>query len=227
MFDLSSYETVDERIHAFYKTNPVGKITTEILELKDDFVVIKASIYREHEDTMPSATGICDGSRKDRGVDANFWIPNAETSAIGRALANLGLSAKGSRPSREEMTKVAAVENDKKIPATFKEKLAEKITMAVEDDPWTVKAVEPAAHVNMAVEDVAKAIGATVLTDDPRCEHGNRIWKTGTSKAGKPWGMWACDARPMNGQRFADVDKCDPVWYDIQKDGTWGPRQAK
>ena len=63
MFDLSQYETVDERIHTFYEQNPVGKITTEILELKDDFVVIRASVFREHEDTLPAATGICDGSR--------------------------------------------------------------------------------------------------------------------------------------------------------------------
>ena len=93
--------------------------------------------------------------------------------------------------------------------------------------PRRVVAVEPAEHVTMAVEDVAKTIGATVLTDDPTCSHGNRVWKTGVSKANKPWGMWACDARPMNGQRFADVDKCDPIWYDIQKDGTWGPRVSR
>jgi hypothetical protein len=44
----------------------------------------------------------------DRGVNANFALPNAETSAIGRALANAGFSAKGKRPSREEMASVNA-----------------------------------------------------------------------------------------------------------------------
>jgi len=226
MFDLSQYETVDERIHAFYAANPVGKITTEILELKDDFVVIRASVFREHEDTLPAATGICDGSRKDRGVDANFWIPNAETSAIGRALANLGLSAKGARPSRSEMEKVQAVAESKPAPTTFKEKLAEKITVENVEDPWTTKTVDAAPAAAMSVDEVAKAIGAKVLTDDPTCKHGNRIWATGVSKAGKPWGHWKCDNRPMNGERWADVEKCDPIWYDISPSGTWQPRKA-
>jgi hypothetical protein len=112
-------------------------------------------------------------------------------------------------------------------PKTFKEKLDEKITVEAADDPWTVKAVEPAKPASMSVEEVAEAIGATVLTDDPRCKHGARIWATGTSKAGKVWGHWKCDARPGIGERWADVDKCDPLWCDLSSKGTWTIRVEK
>jgi hypothetical protein len=126
------------------------------------------------------------------------------------------------------MSKVATQSNNEQSSKRpFAEKLAEKITMAVEDDPWTIKAVDPAAPASMSVDEVAKAIGATVLTDDPTCKHGNRIWATGTSKTGKVWGHWKCDASPMNGQRWADVDKCDPLWCDLSPKGTWSIRVEK
>jgi hypothetical protein len=108
-------------------------------------------------------------------------------------------------------------------PKPFAEKLAEKITVVKEDDPWTIKTVTEAPAAAMSVEQVAKTIGATILKDDPTCLHGNRIWRTGV-KNGKPWGMWACDARPMNGERFADVEKCDPMWMSLASDGTWKER---
>jgi hypothetical protein len=39
----------------------------------------------------------------------------------------------------------------------------------------------------------------------PSCQHGARVWKEGTSKAGKPYKLWACPSRNQN-------DQCAPVW---------------
>jgi hypothetical protein len=219
MFNLEDYETVEERLIKFWKEHPDGQIHTKVLEHTTGRFIVEASIYRTEADARPWTTGLAEETVQGRGVNATSALENCETSAIGRALANAGYATKGKRASREEMTKVKANE-----PKPFAEKLAEKITVAVEDDPWTVKAVEPAPSAAMSVEEVAKTIGATILSDDPRCSHGSRIWKTGVSKAGKPWGMWACDARPMNGQRFADVDKCEPLWMSLASDGTWKER---
>ena len=39
----------------------------------------------------------------------------------------------------------------------------------------------------------------------PACDHGSRLWKTGTSKEGKPWSGWFCPNRDRNNQ-------CKPQW---------------
>jgi hypothetical protein len=222
MFNLQDYEPVEERLNKFIKDFPDFRISTELVAHTHDRYIVKASIYRTYADGEAYSTGLAEETVSSRGVNATSALENCETSAIGRALANAGYATKGKRASREEMTKV-----QNSAPKTFKEKLEEKITVEVEDDPWTVKAVEPAAHAAMSVEDVAKAIGATVLTDDPTCKHGNRRFREGKSKTGKIWGQWACDASPMNGQRWADVDKCDPIWCDISPSGTWSIRVDK
>jgi hypothetical protein len=222
MFNLDDYEPVEDRIAKFIKDFPDFRIETELVAHTHDRYIVKASLYRTYADGSPYSTGLAEETVSTRGVNATSALENCETSAIGRALANAGYATKGKRASREEMTKVQT-----NAPKTFKEKLEEKITVEVPDDPWTIKAVEPAQQASMSVQEVADAIGATVLTDDPTCKHGNRRFKTGTSKAGKVWGHWACDASPEIGQRWADVDKCDPIWCDINAKGTWSIRVEK
>ena len=114
MFNLANYEDVDTRIHKFYETYPDGSILTELItnEEKEGIVIFKAVAYRTHVDTAASAIGYARGARKDRGVDRDFWFENCETSAIGRCLANLGLSAKGKRASSLEMAKVNEAKSD-------------------------------------------------------------------------------------------------------------------
>lgn len=225
MFNLSDYQTCAERLELYWKENPDGRIETELLEAVGNRFIVKAYIYRTEVDAHAWATGLAFETVSDRGVNSTSALENAETSAIARALANCGYSPKGDsakRASREEMQKV-----QNNTPKTFSQKLEDKITVPVPDDVWTVKAVEPAAHASMSVDDVAKAIGATVLSDDPTCKHGNRRFREGKSKTGKIWGQWACDASPSNGQRWADVDKCDPIWCDISPAGTWSIRVEK
>ena len=89
-FDLDSYETVDTRIHRFYESNPEGRILTALIEATDEVAVFRAEVYTDRRDDRPA-------------VNETSHVENCETSAIGRALANLGYSTKGSRPSREEM----------------------------------------------------------------------------------------------------------------------------
>lgn len=116
--NLADYQDVDARIHAFYGANPNGRITTRLEHyFTDDHgalvsCVVSAAVYRA-DGTDVAATGLAQEHRTERGVNAVFALENAETSAIGRALANLGYSTKGSRPSREEMQKVAEVATPK------------------------------------------------------------------------------------------------------------------
>lgn len=106
-WDLSNYETVEDRIDAFYKDNEDGRILTEIHTLTADKVIFKALVYVG--DILVS-TGFAYEKEGSTPVNKTSHIENAETSAIGRALANYNYAKKGARPSREEMEKVVRMQ---------------------------------------------------------------------------------------------------------------------
>lgn len=222
MFNLEDYETVEERLVKYWKEHPDGRIYTEIIEHTLQRFIVKASIYRTEVDGHPWTTGFAEETVSTRGVNSTSALENCETSAIGRALANAGYASKGKRPSREEMSKVKANE-----PKPFAEKLADKITMPVEDDPWAIKEVAPAQTSAEAVNLVAEILGGTKIDKDiPHCKHGERIWKTGV-KNGKEWANMGCNNKPMNGERWSEIEKCDPIWYVIAADGSWKPQEPR
>jgi hypothetical protein len=216
MFNLEDYETVEERLLKFWKDYPDARISTEIIEHTLQRFIVKASIYRTEADAHAWSTGFAEETVSTRGVNATSALENCETSALGRALANAGYATKGKRPSREEMAKVKAAE-----PKPFAEKLADKITMPVEDDPWSTKAVEAAPSSADAIALVQDVLGAVKIDKDiPLCrnchDHKPMQWKTGVSaKNNKPWGKFDCYV-------------CrDVIWYNIAADGTWKPQEAK
>jgi hypothetical protein len=121
-FNLADYETVEQRIKRFYADNPNGRIITKNKTTPTDRAVstwvVKAEIWlpldydkesvnvRFVEHAFLKATGWAfeiDGQGMANKTSA---LENAETSAIGRALANAGYSG-NKRASREEMAKVA------------------------------------------------------------------------------------------------------------------------
>jgi hypothetical protein len=219
MFNLADYETVAMLNKWFVDNYPMGRTNIEITyhDPEKGYITCRAEVYRDSNDPHPAVTNIAHGVRDLYNSNMRrFYAEDIASSSLGRAIT---LLKGGQTATRDDMEKVA--------PKSFEKRLEEKITVEVEDDPWTVKAVEPAAHASMSVDEVAKAIGATVLSEDPTCKHGNRVWATGTSKAGKVWGHWKCNASPMNGQRWADVDKCDPLWCDLSPKGTWSIRVEK
>lgn len=107
-FDLSKYIPVHTRIAEFYEKYPEGRIVTEIIRLNEDsgFVCIKAGAFRNRDDAEPSSTGHAFEVRGQGYVNTTSFIENGETSAVGRALANLGFKIDNGIASREEMQKV-------------------------------------------------------------------------------------------------------------------------
>ena len=109
-FNLDNYETVEERLKVFWKENPKARINTEIVHMTDDgtCVTVRAEIYKMEVDARPVTTGIAQETKGQGGfANADAWMENCETSAIGRALANWKYQGSNKkRPSKEEMSKV-------------------------------------------------------------------------------------------------------------------------
>jgi hypothetical protein len=111
-FNLEDYETVASRISKLYDLHPDARIQTDNLTTAYDRErgtwVVRAVIYLnadEQERELPKSNGLAfeiDGAGMANKTSA---LENCETSAIGRALANMGLSG-DQRASREEMAKV-------------------------------------------------------------------------------------------------------------------------
>ena len=219
MFNLEDYETVEERLAKFWKEHPDGRIYTTLVEHTLQRFIVQAAIYRTEVDAHPWTTGYAEETVSTRGVNSTSALENCETSAIGRALANANYAAKGKRPSREEMAKV-----NQGQPKPFAEKLADKITMPVEDDPWTTKAVHPAPSASEAIDLIQDVLGGAKIDEDiPTCQHGVMAFSEGVSKKNnKPWAQFRC-------QNHAGgfLEKCEPVWLEINREGKWVKQKAR
>jgi hypothetical protein len=108
-FNADQYATVAERIELFYSRFPEGRINTELVTREGGEITFKALVYRSAAEAHAAATGWASEREGDGDVNTVACLENTETSAVGRALANLGFVASPKRPSREEMEKVARV----------------------------------------------------------------------------------------------------------------------
>jgi hypothetical protein len=106
-FDLSNYETVEQRLVRWWAAYPNGRVYTCMMNYTGDACVFYCELYADKDDKVPVATGYAEEIKTDRGVNATSFVENAETSAIGRAIGNCSLGSNGTpRPSRNEMQKV-------------------------------------------------------------------------------------------------------------------------
>lgn len=97
------YAEVSERVLAFRKLNPNGKILTEIIDKSEDNVTMKATIYDENKNEL--ATGYASEVKKGL-VNSISMLENCETSAIGRALGFCGYGIDSGIASEQDMQKV-------------------------------------------------------------------------------------------------------------------------
>ena len=91
------YRTVAERINLFYSTykDKITAITTEIIKDEDDIVQVKATISAKDSVENPTfyvfGNGYAEEDRTKGRINSTSALENCETSAIGRALASIGL----------------------------------------------------------------------------------------------------------------------------------------
>lgn len=165
-FNLDDYEPVEDRLRLFWADHPTGRVLTELVDHGDDWWIVRAEVWRGTEDTLPAATGIAHEVVTVKGVNATSAVENCETSAIGRALANLNYAAKGKRPSREEMAKANRPAVPLAGPET-KDQIQGRILGMTQgqrerlQDDWKASGLEPLQRLTEAhVEDVLTLVSA-------------------------------------------------------------------
>ena len=105
-FNPADYAEVAERLPLFWKDCPRGRIITDIIVDDGTRIVMRAELYADIGDTVPTTTGFAEEIRGSSMVNKTSALENCETSAIGRALANYQFQGSKKRASLEEMVKV-------------------------------------------------------------------------------------------------------------------------
>jgi len=116
-FDPSGYALVADRIARFYQQFPTGRIVTKLHSRGErggvGEVTFRALVYRAADDRRPAATGWASEREGDGEINTVACLENAETSAVGRALANLGFSASVRRVGGEDGASTAAAARER------------------------------------------------------------------------------------------------------------------
>ena len=200
-FNLEDYEPVEERLSKWWKENPDGRVSTELISFQGGQYIVQAYLYRTSLDSVAYATGLAEEKISDRGVNSTSALENCETSAIGRALANANYAAKGKRPSREEMTKVAYTTGGLMV--------VPEVDAASLASTWEIygdKKVKEPSPAKKAMELLKQELGAKPMPVAPKCQHGDMQRKIGINAKGEYSG-WVCAA---NGAPRAE--QCPAQW---------------
>lgn len=101
------YQTVAKRVADFRKVYPLWSIETSVRD-DEDKVVAKCTIRDESGRTI--ATGHAEEYRASSSINKTSALENAETSAVGRALAFLGLGGDYGIASADEVLRAVQVQ---------------------------------------------------------------------------------------------------------------------
>ena len=106
-FNLSDYQTVQERTEIFWRLYPSGRIICELVRADEKEIIIKCSVWKYDTNQLPDVTDFAQEPITEKGINATSAVENCSTSATGRALSLLGgeLSPSKKRASASEMSK--------------------------------------------------------------------------------------------------------------------------
>jgi len=190
---LDNYETANETIIRFRKEYPTGRIVTHIQEvnLAAGTILIRAEIFREYEDTVPSAVDIAYGNVATLPQNMKKWFcEDCSTSAISRAIKLL--SPTTARASREDMARVEYEPTPSKS----------------DDDLWATLTVTT-SEATSGAEPVGNLL--TLVKEDaapqrnPFCTHGEMRLNKSKPGAAKAWSGYFCPATDRDSQST-------PIW---------------
>jgi len=191
---LENYETANETIIRFRKEHPTGRIVTSIqdCELDKGWILVKAEVFREYEDHVPSAVDFAYGNVATYPANMKKWfVEDTVTSCIARAIKLLSPSA--TRPSREDMARVEY----EATPSKDEDDLWASLTVTKTE---SVAGVEPVGNMLTLVKEADLS-----PLQVPHCRHGEMKLQHSKPDSSKKWSGYFC-----KGPRGAD--QCSVVW---------------
>lgn len=212
-FNLDNYEDVQSRVKRFQEAFPVGRIVCDVIQFDavKGHVLVAASVYREHEDTLPAAVDYAFGDAATYPAQMRkFYVEDTCTSAIGRSISLILETT--SKATKQDMAKVERIKNDQRSEAIANAPLAINNTW---DEFVSEEPKQPVVTLADAAEMVQQSFGE--VEPIPTCSHGNREIKEGVSAAGKAWRGAMCNVRGAS-----KGDRCPPIWYVMSvSTGKW------
>ena len=152
-FNLDNYEPVADRLARAHSDHPDMRVITDLVAVERNAdgkpiqYIVRAQIWLGD---VLKAQDYAEEMVGSSPVNRTSALENCTTSSIGRALADMGyqgnVNGKASRPSREEMEKVARAENDQ---------VTEKIEKVVYSDDQINLAKEALEQIP-AIESIAE-----------------------------------------------------------------------
>jgi hypothetical protein len=134
-FDLKDYITVAERVAEFYRLYPDGRIVSSVPEVvaidNATFVAVTTKVYRTSDDPIPCVGSAWEPFPGKTPYTRESEMMNAETAAIGRAVAAAGIAVNRSISSRDEIENRTS--SPKPVSATVSDDLVGRIA-ALPDD---------------------------------------------------------------------------------------------
>jgi len=107
-----SYVEVNERLKYFRQNFKGYSLLSEIVELTDEKIVIKARILSP--DLVEVANGLAYELAGSSFINKTSYIENCETSAWGRALANFGIGLDNNVASADEVSQAIELQDMEK-----------------------------------------------------------------------------------------------------------------
>ena len=212
-FNLDNYEDVQSRVKRFQEAFPVGRIVCDVIQFDavKGHILVAASVYREHEDTLPAAVDYAFGDAATYPAQMRkFYVEDTCTSAIGRSISLILETT--TKATKQDMAKVERVKNDERSAVIANAPLAVENTW---DEFVSEEPKQPVVTLADAAEMVQQAFGEAEPI--PTCSHGERVIKSGVSAAGKPWQGAMCEVRGAS-----KGDRCPAIWYVMSKTtGKW------
>jgi hypothetical protein len=123
------YAEVNQRVKAFRFLFPAGSITTELVSDDGEKCIFRATVADDEGKVL--GTGTAFELKSSSFINKSSYIENCETSAVGRALAWVGLGVDASIASYEEVGN--AIENQNKKPEKKEEKEVKPIPQMQEE----------------------------------------------------------------------------------------------